>query len=71
MNTLIDSPALRARRAAAYNAGRYTFTPPPVCCASWDEQAWCNWVQFDNPALTGFLPYVKTVFTAHTVPAVA
>lgn len=29
---LIDTPELRARRLAAYQAGEYTFAPPPVCC---------------------------------------
>lgn len=61
MKTLTDSPQLRAKRAAAYHAGRYKFSPPPVYSGNWDSQAWMNWVKFDDPALTGFLPYVATV----------
>jgi hypothetical protein len=56
--TLQDTPELRAARKAAYVAGRYTFTSPPVCPGGWDAQAWMNWVVFDDTTLTGFLPYV-------------
>lgn len=54
---LVDSPALRAQRLAAYRAGKYRFSAPPVTTARWDDESWMNWVTFDDPALTGFLPY--------------
>lgn len=57
--TLQDTPETRAKRAAAYDAGRYKLSPPPVYSGGWDRQAWMNWVVFDDPALTGFLPYIK------------
>jgi len=43
----------------AYKAGQYKFRAPDVCSARWDDEAWMNWVQFDNPELTGFLPYTN------------
>ena len=58
MDNLIDTRELRAKRAAAYHAGRYTFNPPPVYSGNWDMQAWCNWVRFEDESLNGFLPYV-------------
>jgi hypothetical protein len=61
MKTLTDTPQLRAARYAAYSAGKYRFNPPPVCSANWDDQAWMNWVVFDDSSLTGFLPYTRTV----------
>lgn len=67
MKTLIDSPQLRKKRADAYRAGAYKFNPPPVYAGGWDSQAWMNWVQFDDPSLTGFLPYVKTVIIRNGV----
>lgn len=57
--TLQDTPEIRAKRAAAYAAGKYRFSPPPVYSGGWDAQAWMNWVHFDDPSLTGFLPYVQ------------
>ena len=68
MRTLTDSPALRARRLAAYRAGAYQFTPPPVDSVGWDDQAWMNWVRFNDPELTGFLPYAPTTITRNSVP---
>ena len=56
---LTDSPKLRAARLAAYRAGKYRFSPPPVYSGGWGEQAWMNHVVFDDPKLTGFLPYVN------------
>jgi hypothetical protein len=58
-NKLTDSPKLRALRLAAYRSDRYAFNPPPVYSGGWSEQAWMNWVHFENSELTGFLPYVK------------
>lgn len=46
---------LDERRRAAYRRGEYTFTAPPVCSARWDESAWCNYVTFRDPALTGVM----------------
>ena len=66
--TLVDTPALRAKRAAAYNAGLYSFNPPPVYSGNWSAQAWMNWVQFNDETLTGFLPYVDTFVTTR-IPA--
>lgn len=57
---LTDSPELRTKRLNAYRAGKYRFNPPPVYSGNWDEQAWMNWVHFDDPGLTGFLPYIST-----------
>jgi hypothetical protein len=54
-----DAPEIRAKRAAAYAAGKYRFSPPPVFSGNWDAEAWCNWVVFDDPDLNGFLPYTK------------
>ena len=54
---LTDTIELRAARIRAYNAGLYCFNPPPVYCGGWDTEAWCNHVKFNNPELTGFLPY--------------
>jgi len=67
MKTLIDSPELRAKRRAAYDAGRYRFSPPPVYSGGWDAQAWMNHVHFDDASLTGFLPYVNTMVIADGV----
>ncbi len=71
MKTLIDTPDLRAKRHAAYVAGKYKFNPPPVCTAMWDDQAWHNWVIFDNPKLTGFLQYQKLQCSYKMVPCAA
>lgn len=57
MKTLVDSPELREKRLVAYRAGLYRFNVPPVCTVLWDVEAWCNWVQFNDKTLTGFLPY--------------
>jgi len=57
MKFLTDTVSLRVKRLRAYRADQYTFSPPPVYCGNWDEQAWCNHVQFNDKALTGFLPY--------------
>jgi hypothetical protein len=51
--------SLRYNRAVAYKAGQYKMQPPPVCTTRWDEEAWMNWVKFDNETLTGFLPYTE------------
>lgn len=51
--------SLRINRNLAYDAGQYTMEIPPVCTARWDREAWQNWVVFNNPKLTGFLPYTK------------
>lgn len=56
MTTLVDSPALRAARRAAYDAGAYRFAAPPVCHRQWAVDDWCNFVRFTDPSLTGFLP---------------
>lgn len=56
MKTLKDTPEIRAARLAAYKAGEYAFSVPPVCTAYWDETAWMNFVTFTNPELTGYLP---------------
>jgi hypothetical protein len=50
---------LRYSRALAYKNGQYKMEPPPVCTTLWDDEAWHNWVQFNNQQLTGFLPYTK------------
>lgn len=55
--TLKDTPELRAKRSAAYDAGKYRFSLPPVFTGNWSREAWMNWVHFDDPELTGFLPY--------------
>ncbi len=70
MKTLTDSPELRARRLAAYNAGKYRFSPPPVYHGNWSPQAWMNHVHFDDESLTGFLPYVDTVIERNGVKTV-
>ena len=59
MKTLQDTPEIRAKRAAAYRAGKYRFSPPPVCTTRWNDEAWMNWVVFDDSNLTGFLPYTR------------
>ncbi len=51
--------SLRINRHIAYKAGQYKFRAPDVYCARWDDEAWMNWVQFNNPELTGFLPYTN------------
>ncbi len=51
--------SLRINRRMAYKAGQYKFRAPDVCSVRWDDEAWMNWVQFDNPELTGFLPYTN------------
>ncbi len=51
--------SLRINRHTAYKAGQYKMHAPPVCTTRWDDEAWMNWVQFDNPELTGFLPYTN------------
>ena len=58
---LVDTPKLRAKRLAAYRAGAYRFSPPPVCSLHWDDEAWMNHVYFTDPTLTGFLflPYTR------------
>ncbi len=56
---LKDTPELRNARAVAYCAGKYTFSVPPVTTVNWSDEAWMNWVQFNDPKLTGFLPYTK------------
>jgi hypothetical protein len=50
----------RAARIRAYRANQYTFRVPPVYSGNWDEEAWCNFVTFKDPALNGFLPYNAT-----------
>jgi len=62
MPDLIDTPELRAKRLTAYRAGQYTMPAPPVYSGNWDEQAWMNWVRFDDRTISGFLPYYKTTF---------
>lgn len=57
--TPVELLSLRINRHAAYKAGKYTFRAPDVCSVRWDDEAWMNWVQFDNPELTGFLPYTS------------
>ncbi len=54
---LVDTPELRAKRLAAYRAGAYRFSPPPVCTFLWTVEAWMNHVYFTDSTLTGFLPY--------------
>lgn len=36
-------------RTEAYDAGLYTFSPPPVCSARWDKQNWIEYVTFTVP----------------------
>lgn len=57
VNQLIDTPELRAKRLEAYRAGDYRFSPPSVYHGNWSEEAWMNWVSFNDKSLTGFLPY--------------
>lgn len=57
MKTLKDTPQLRSDRERAYAAGEYRFPVPPVSTQGWDSEAWMNFVHFNNPKLTGFLPY--------------
>ena len=52
-----DSVELRADRIRAYHAGRCRFAPPPVYTGNWNEESWCNWVEFYDADLTGWLPY--------------
>lgn len=59
LKTLIDTPQLRARRAAAYHAGQCRFDTPPVYSGNWSVEAWCNWVRFNDESLNGFLPYTR------------
>lgn len=58
---LTDNAQLRAKRAQAYHAGKYRFSPPPVYSGNWSVEAWCNWVTFDDPKPNGFLPYSETM----------
>ena len=55
--TLADTLEVRCARLRAYRAGAYRFRAPPVYSGYWDGEAWCNYVRFDDPTLTGFLPY--------------
>ena len=50
---------LRYSRAIAYRNGQYKMHVPPVCTTGWNDEAWHNWVKFNNETLTGFLPYTK------------
>lgn len=59
MRTLPDSTALRKARAEAYKAGQWSCPAPPVYSGNWSVEAWCNYVHFNDPNLTGFLPYTK------------
>jgi hypothetical protein len=60
METPDDTMEIRVLRIRAYRAGQYKFNPPPVYSGNWDEEAWMNHVQFNDPDLTGFLPYDPT-----------
>ncbi len=48
---------LRQKRFEAFDKGEYTFKPPDVACGNWSREAWCNWVNFNNKSLNGFIPY--------------
>ena len=52
-----DTTELRSARIRAYRANAYVMSVPPVCTTLWDEEAWINWVKFNDTTLTGFLPY--------------
>jgi len=54
---LTDSVETRVARIKAYRAGEYRCNVPPVCTALWDEEAWQNYVTFNDPAISGFIPY--------------
>ncbi len=57
MKTITDTIAIRVKRIAAYNAGKYRLSPPPVYSGGWCSEAWHNWVKFDDENLNGFIPY--------------
>jgi hypothetical protein len=67
--TLTDTVELRAARIRAYRANQYAFSVPPVHTGGWDEEAWCNWVVFQDAALTGFLPYDSALHSAAQIQA--
>ena len=56
MNKIPDTLENRTARIRAYRAGAYAMRVPPVCTTLWDEEAWCNWVHFTDPSLSGFIP---------------
>ncbi len=33
-----------ARKIEMYEAGAYSFPPPPVCTAGWDREAWIRFI---------------------------
>lgn len=43
----------RAAREKAYDAGEYTFDPPPVTTGGWNKTAWMNFVRFNRSSLNG------------------
>lgn len=55
---LIDTPELRARRLAAYQAGLYTVGRMAFAgyTGFWSTHDWMNAVSFNDPTLTGILP---------------
>jgi hypothetical protein len=44
----------RKARAEAFNAGAYKMRVPDPTTGNWDIVSWCNWVEFNDPALNGF-----------------
>ncbi len=46
---------LDRRRRDAYAKGEYRFKAPPVPARLWSTFDWCNFVQFNDPQLCGFM----------------
>lgn len=54
-----DTIELRIDRIKAFHSGDYTMITPPVTTVNWCDESWMNCINFNNPYLTGFLPYDK------------
>lgn len=54
---LPNDPNLRTKRREAYRAGAYTKTTPDIYHKHWTEDAWCNWVDFHDKTLNGYMPH--------------